>query len=105
MLVTHAEGAGTMQYLQVAVGRVIVADQAQSVRAARDGGANPHTARAVESNSGGAGAGHVCAMRCLQVAIVTIVVADQAQPIGPQRDRRVLPNIQQAVESSAGGAG
>ena len=61
-VVRVARGAGGVRavgHLEVAVGAVVVADEAEAVRADRDRGVRADVARAVERGEGGAGAGGV----------------------------------------------
>src|SRR5437763_402951 len=94
-----------MQHLQVAVGAVVVADQAQPVGANRDGGAAADITGAVERGGAGAGARQVGAVGHLQVVVGAVGVADQAQPVGADRDGATAADSTGAVERDGGGAG
>ena len=91
-------GVRAVGHLEVAVGGVVVADEAEAVGADRDRGVPADVARAVERGEGGARAGGVRAVGHLEVAVGDVVVADEAEAVRADRHGGVLADVARAVE-------
>ena len=79
--------------LQVAVGGIVVADQAQAVGANGDRGVLTDNAGDVQGGGVALVQVDVVAVRHLQVAVGGVVVADHAQAVGADRDRSVVADV------------
>jgi len=65
-------------HLELVVGVVVVADEAEAVGADGDGGVVADVTHAVEGDGGGAGAGGIGAVCHLEVEVGFVAVADEA---------------------------
>src|SRR5688572_5161052 len=95
-----------MGHLEIAVGFVIVTDEAQAV------GSHNHRRRctyiigcSVQWSTGGGGAGQVGTVCHLEVTIGSVVITDETQTVGPDRDCGVWADVACTVYGCAGSGG
>ena len=81
-MVRNAEEVGAVGHLEVAVGRVVVADQGQAVGADGHGAVLADIASAVHGGEGRGGTGRVGAVGYFEVAAGRVVITDEAQAVG-----------------------
>ena len=91
-----------MSDLESAVGRVVVADEAQAVGADGHGGVLTDIACVVQGGKDRGSAGLVGTVGHLETAVGHVVIADETQAVGPDGQGGVLADVTEAIQCGEG---
>jgi len=91
-----------MRHLEIAVGCVLVADEAEAVRSDGHGGVLTDLASTVQGTEGGGAAGLVRTVGYLEGMLGRVVVADEAEAVGSHGHGSELADVAWAIQGCKG---